>query len=90
MNLGSVHGSVHGSVLDNDLLEHVGLPHVLHLTVHLIFLLEQVEGSFKVTFTVSVSLLEASFMQGMVLKLCLSKSKYAKFSEQCLNLYIIL
>ena len=33
------------SVFDNVLLEHGGLPHVLPLAVHLIFLPEQVEGS---------------------------------------------
>jgi len=32
------------SVFDNVLLEHGGLPHVLPLAVHLIFLPEQVEG----------------------------------------------
>ena len=32
------------SVLDTVLLEHGGLPHVLHLAVHLIFLPEQGEG----------------------------------------------
>ena len=32
------------SVFDNVLLEHGGLPHVLPLAVHLIFLAEQVEG----------------------------------------------
>ena len=32
------------SVFDNVLLEHGGLPHVLPLAVHLIFLHEQVEG----------------------------------------------
>ena len=34
------------SVFDNVLLKHGGLPHVLPLTVHLIFLPKQVEGSF--------------------------------------------
>ena len=32
------------SILDIVLLEHGGLPHVLHLAVHLILLPEQVEG----------------------------------------------
>ena len=32
------------NVFDNVLLEHGGLPHVLPLAVHLIFLTEQVEG----------------------------------------------
>ena len=34
------------SVFDNVLLEYSGLPHVLPLAVNLIFLPEQVEGSF--------------------------------------------
>merc|ERR1711940_509995 len=35
------------SVFDNVLLEHGGLPHVLPLAVHLIFLPEQVEGVIR-------------------------------------------
>ena len=37
-------GLLSESFFDNVLLEHGGLPHVLPLAVHLIFLPEQVEG----------------------------------------------
>ena len=49
------------SVLDNVLIKHGGLPHVLPLAVHLIFLAEQVEGIILSHFYSLSFLLEASF-----------------------------